>query len=144
MSQCCRPALGIYLVGLLLAWPYSTSVVVFLLQCSEELCGTWFLTLFASRANLRVLTVSAQLACAGEMLAIMTVLELPPRESCKPHMRCRPHLMLSSGVETGQQRSADLPGPLVRCCRSTEGNVETHKNLHDDLQVCKSFVWTGT
>ena len=43
---------------------------------------TWFLTLLASRANLRVLTVSGQLAAAGEMLAIMTVLEFPPKESC--------------------------------------------------------------
>jgi hypothetical protein len=42
---------------------------------------TWFLTLLASRANLRVLTVSGQLATAGEMLAIMTVLEFPPKES---------------------------------------------------------------
>lgn len=57
------------------------------LRQSETFGGTWFLTLFASRANLRVLTVSAQLACAGEMLAIMTVFELPPRESCKQHMQ---------------------------------------------------------
>ena len=36
---------------------------------------------FALCANLRVLRVSEKLVAAGEILAIMQVLELPPRES---------------------------------------------------------------
>ena len=90
MLSCCTSDVGLILGAEGPIMMYHEVDIGFLSFVSSyiaaESSGTWFLTLFASRANLSVLTVSAQLACAGEMLAIMTVFELPPRESCKQHV----------------------------------------------------------